>query len=506
MGYEYVLLAAAIILPLGLFSILKGDPSDPASFATQKSKLPGAFTDGSNTSKSKKKKNKKKNKSNVNGVAEASDDSEADEKSVASVAVTTATKSESQTVISKKNKKGKGGSGGDNKETAFVPSQSTAAPTSLTSTTSNNKANNNNNTKNSSKSTTSAATSSSPTSAPLTSIEKFKLQKEEEKKQQRLELAKQQEPLKFAQAASHNAHQSSSSPNIVSIPGPGAMGNNKKKNRSGAAGSGLSHADFPSLARAEPAKPVATKEPKAPKQKKQKEPVKPAVVVPAPPEVIEESSEDEDEDEKVPSEHEQEVEHVESESEEEDKEEEEDEWTTVPGSAAPARSGGIDFNKPMDPWVAQQQKQKLERLQAADPHGEVTTQFARVLSIKPTVKEQAIREAVPDGFSVQKSRSGGSSSAGSRQYQSEEISKKQRENLAKAAKRKEEKAAQDALQAERLKAHMRQVKAEKMKDSYKAQTRKQAPVESRWTVNKQPQQPSSSTVSGGMSAGVNEKG
>lgn len=86
------------------------------------------------------------------------------------------------------------------------------------------------------------------------------------------------------------------------------------------------------------------------------------------------------------------------------------------------------------------------------------------------------------------------------------MTKKQRENLAKAAKKKEEKAAQDAIQEQRLKEHMRHVKAEKMKDFYKAQTRKSAPVDSRWNAPKQPQQPSSSAVSGGMSAQVNEKG
>lgn len=171
------------------------------------------------------------------------------------------------------------------------------------------------------------------------------------------------------------------------------MGNNKKKNnRSGAAGAGLSHAEFPTLARPEPAK-AAPKEPKAPKQKKPKE----VVVVPAPAPVPKEepvvtSDEEEQEEEPVLSESEHEV--------ESEQEQEQDEWTTV--ASNPSRSGGIDFSKPMDPWVAQQQKQKLERIAAADPHGEQDTQYARVLSIKPTVKEQAIREAIPDGFSTQK--------------------------------------------------------------------------------------------------------
>ncbi|KAF9384834.1 hypothetical protein CPB97_005347 [Podila verticillata] len=485
MGYEYALLAAAIIIPLGLFSILKGDPSDPA-FAAQKNSLPGAFG-GDNSSKAKKKKPKKKKSSNgANEAAHASDDSEPEE---VPVAITSAKKSDFQTVSSKKNKgkgnknsissNGSAGSAQASSLTTAAPATSASLSASVTTTS----------TKGSSKTTNNNTSTSS--SAPLTSIEKYRQQKLDQHKQQ---LA-QQEPLKFAQAASQNTHQSPSSPNVVSIPGPGAMGNNKKKNnRSGAAGSGLSHAEFPSLARPEPAK-AAPKEPKAPKQKKPKEVI---VAPPAPvpkKEPAVSSDEEEQEEEPVLSESEHEM--------EPEQEQEQEEWTTV--ASNPSRSGGIDFSKPMDPWVAQQQKQKLERIAAADPHGEQDTQYARVLSIKPTVKEQAIREAIPDGFSTQKSRSSGASS-GSRQYQSEEVSKKQRENLAKAAKKKEEKAAQDAIQEQRLKEHMRQVKAEKMKEFYKAQTRKSAPVESRWNAPKQPQQPSSSAVSGGMSAQVNEKG
>ncbi|KAG0088092.1 hypothetical protein BGZ92_006638 [Podila epicladia] len=489
MGYEYALLAAVIIIPLGLFSFLKGDPSDPA-FAAQKNSLPGAFGDSS--SKAKKKKSKKKKTNNgANGAANASDDSEPED--VPAVAISSA-KNDFQTVSSKKNKNkgnknssstGSGGSAQASSSTTAAPTASlSSAITTTTSTTTS--------TKGSSKTSYNASTSLSSSSAPLTSIEKYRQQKFDQHKQ----LLAQQEPLKFAQAASQNAHQPPSSPNVASIPGPGAMGNNKKKNRSGAAGSGLSHAEFPSLSRPEPAKTVP-KEPKAPKQKKPKEVVPAPAPVPKEEPVVASSDEEEQEEKPVLSESEHDLE------QEQEQEQEQDEWTTV--ASNPSRSGGIDFSKPMDPWVAQQQKQKLERIAAADPHGEQTAQYARVLSIKPTVKEQAIREAIPDGFSTQKSRSSGSSSA-PRQYQSEEVTKKQRENLAKAAKRKEDKAAQDAIQEQRLKEHMRQVKAEKMKEFYKAQTRKQAPVESRWNAPKQPQQPSSSTVSGGMSAQVNEKG
>lgn len=171
------------------------------------------------------------------------------------------------------------------------------------------------------------------------------------------------------------------------------MGNNKKKNRSGAAGSGLSHAEFPTLSRPEPAK-AEPKEPKAPKQKKPKDVAPAPAPVPKEEPVVASSDEEEQEKEPVLSESEHELES------EQEQEQVQDEWTTV--ASNPSRSGGIDFSKPMDPWVAQQQKQKLERIAAADPHGEQSTQYARVLSIKPTVKEQAIREAIPDGFSTQK--------------------------------------------------------------------------------------------------------
>ncbi|KAF9299683.1 hypothetical protein BGZ74_008760 [Mortierella antarctica] len=494
MGYEYALLAAAIIIPLGLFSILKGNPSD-AALASQKNSLPGAFGDSS--SKAKKKKSKKKKTANgANGAANASDDSEPED--VPAVVISSAKKNDFQTVGSKKNKnKGnKNSSSSGSGETAQASSSTTAAPTSASlssATTTTTTTTTTTSTKGSSKTTNNNnSTSPSSSSAPLTSIEKYRQQKLDQHKQQ---LA-QQEPLKFAQAASQNAHQSPSSPNVASIPGPGAMGNNKKKNRSGAAGSGLSHAEFPTLSLPEPAK-AEPKEPKAPKQKKPKDVAPAPAPVPKEEPVVASSDEEEQEKEPVLSESEHKLES------EQEQEQVQDEWTTV--ASNPSRSGGIDFSKPMDPWVAQQQKQKLERIAAADPHGEQSTQYARVLSIKPTVKEQAIREAIPDGFSTQKSRSSGSSSA-PRQYQSEEVTKKQRENLAKAAKRKEDKAAQDAIQEQRLKDHMRQVKAEKMKEFYKSQSRKQAPVESRWNAPKQPQQPSSSTVSGGMSAQVNEKG
>lgn len=190
------------------------------------------------------------------------------------------------------------------------------------------------------------------------------------------------------------------------------MGNNKKKNR-GQAGAGLSHAEFPSLSRPEPAPTPAPKQPKQKKDKKDKVAVKPEPV-PEPksePVPVQESEDESDEDESDDKDQQMRDDQLMaqqlawSDGEAEQEGEEEDEWTTVSGNgAAPVRSGGIDFSKPMDPWVAQRQRQLQDDIAAADPHGEQTTQFARVLSIKPTVKEDRLREAIPDGFSVQKSK------------------------------------------------------------------------------------------------------
>lgn len=382
MGYEYILLAAAIIVPLGVFSILKSGDSTPKGLATTSS-LPGAFGDSS-PSKSKKKKQKKKSGAAKNTtLSEKQDESEESEPEVAAPPAP-ASKKETrvETPSSKKSAvketKGSVGNGATNKKAGTTveasksknstpAAPSPATPTSSSPATTPAKTIASDLSKNDSK----KANTDNNTVKPA-SVENWKKQKQEQNKEL---LTKQQEQLRFAAAAAKNADHSSSSSNITSIPGPGAMGNSKKKNRSNAS-AGLSHAEFPVL---------GTPEPKQPKPKIAKQPT-PAKVVPqiAQHENEEESSEEENV------------------SEEEQEEEEEEEWTTVEKSTPPARSGGIDFSKPMDPWVAQQQQQKLERIAAADPHGEQTTQFARVLSIKPTVKEERIREAIPDGFSTQK--------------------------------------------------------------------------------------------------------
>ncbi|KAF8935955.1 hypothetical protein BGZ58_004691 [Dissophora ornata] len=475
MGYEYILIAAAILIPLGLFSVFKGDPATGTQLAEKKASLPGSFGDSTSTKSKKKKPKKKKGSSSTQATgASAEQEQESEESEVETKVVTQTAKKSNVTVASTKKGTGK-------KETAApvatgnvstTKSNTSVAPSPQTSSSSSNTNNSSNNSKN---------TAESKTVKP-TSVENWKKQRQEQQKEL---LSKQQDQLQFASAAAKNTSSSSldSSTHIASIPGPGAMGNSKKAKR-GNAGSGLSHAEFPTLSRPQPTSAPAPKQPKPPKQKK--EAVKKPEPEPEPelePEPVQPSDEEEEEEEGSDEDH------VAS---EDDDDKEEVEWTTV--NSTQSRFGGIDFSKPMDPWVAQQQQQKLERIAAADPHGEQTEKFARVLSIKPAAKEERIREAIPDGFSTQKTRSGGSS-GGSGQYQSAELTKKQRENIAKAAKKKEEKAAQDAIQEQRRLEHMRQVKSEKMKEFYRAQTRKQAPVESRWDAPKN----TAPSSSGGMS-------
>ncbi|KAG0252692.1 DEAD (Asp-Glu-Ala-Asp) box polypeptide 59 [Mortierella polycephala] len=498
MSYEYILLAAAIIIPLSLFNVFKSDHGSGIALADKKTSLPGAFGD-MGSSKSKKKRSKKKNSSKGSSTAatqvnnstaeqdQGSSESEAEEKVLAQVVK----KSDSPATNSRKKKKGSvaaagsavngdnsNSSSGTNKGSSASKAESVPSPATHSPTNSDSKDNSSNSNK-----------------PKPTSVESWKKQKQE---QQREFLTKQQQPLQFASAAAKNSSLSSSpssSPHIASIPGPGNMGNNSKKKNRSHAGSGLSHAEFPTLSRPEPAPAPAPKQPK-PKKEKKEATRKP---MPEPEPESEPESEAEVQVEENEEDEEEEVEHDEP---QQPQDSDENEWTTI--DSAQGRSGGIDFSKPMDPWVAQQQRQRLERVAVADPHGEQSSQFARVLSIKPTVKEERIREAIPDGFTTQKSRSAGSS-VGSSSYQSAEMTKKQRENLAKAARKKEEKAAMESVQEQRRKEHMRQVKAEKMKEFYKAQTRKQQAPESRWDVPKDTA-PSSSTVSGGMSSEVNHKG
>jgi hypothetical protein len=430
MGYEYILLAAAIIVPLGIFSIFKGDPTGAVQVGNEKrSSLPGAFGNDNNTSaKSKKKKSKKKNKgantatTGVTGAAAGNDDndesseSEVEEKKTMTRQNKKSNSSPTQVVppTKKANNNSKGSNtthSSSSPSAASIPSSNNKPNSGSSQESAKAKSNNNNNSNTASKKTTvaSAPTVTAPSSAATgnkaTSVEDWKKQRQAE---QREILAKQQETLQFSSAASKNTSSFSSSPNVTSIPGPGAMGNNKKKNR-GQAGAGLSHAEFPSLSRPEPAPAPAPKQPKQKKDKKDKVAVKPEPVPEPQPEPVQESEDESDEDNKEQQMRDdqlmaQQLAWSEGDAEQEE-EEEEDEWTTVSGNgAAPARSGGIDFSKPMDPWVAQRQRQLQDDIAAADPHGEQTTQFARVLSIKPSVKEERSREAIPDGFSVQKSK------------------------------------------------------------------------------------------------------
>ncbi|KAF9113198.1 hypothetical protein BGX27_002039 [Mortierella sp. AM989] len=494
MGYEYILIVAAILIPLALFSVFKGDQVAGTHSGKKKASFPGAF--GDTTSKSKKKKPKKKSATAKGNSAEAVGYSAEKEKDTSESEVETkvvAQPSKKNNVTTTQVKSGK-----VKNESAKVIKSSNGNNNDNASSKSNNDDTNKTKSKDSAIALPTIPTVSasfvddaSKTAKPA-SVENWKKQKQEQQKEL---LAKQQEQLQFASAAARNAS-FDSSPHIASIPGPGAMGNNKKKNRNNAA-SGLSHSEFPALSKPEPASASVPKQPKQPKQKKDpvKKPEPKPEPEPEPEPEISQSEEEEEEEEELQSQ----ASSTDDDASQDDKKEE---WTTV--SSTQSRSGGIDFSKPMDPWVAQQQRQRLERIAVVDPHGEQIENFARVLSIKPTAKVERIHEDLPDGFQTQKSRSG-TSSGGSNQYQSAELTKKQRENLAKAAKKKEEKAAMDAAQEKRRLEHMRQVKAEKMKEFYRSQTRKQTPVESRWDVPKTGA-PSSSTVSGDSVSAQTDKG
>ncbi|KAG0212367.1 hypothetical protein BGX31_001512 [Mortierella sp. GBA43] len=473
MQFDYVLLAVLILIPLGLFRIFRSDPLPGLGSTPGKASLPGAFGD---STKAKKKRAKKKGGANKSGhsttePAEPEQESQ-DESESEPVATIQSQSSESRDVTmatdSKKAGKKKVSPSSVSVKSNDTNSEKGSTTTSLAvSASSASEVNHSNNNNIINVNSNNNSNNNSKTAKP-TSVENWKRTHQGQQKEQ---LAKQQELLQFAAAASKNVTPSSVDPSlhIASIPGPGATGSDNKKKRNNA-GSGLSHTDFPILARPQPTSSAAPRQPKPLKQKKEVsknrgiEPVdepKRSLVQPG---VGGDDEMDEDDEE------------YEDEEEQRDKDGDK-EYDETRTNSAESRSGGIDFDKPMDPWVAQKQREMLERVSDADPHGERTEKYARVLSIKPAAKDERISEPIPDGFEVQRSRVGGGSSGYSSQPPAE-LTKKQRENLARTAKKKEEKAAADALQEQRRRDHMKQLKGEKMREFYHAQ-RKQAP-ESRW--------------------------
>ena len=510
MGYDYVLPIFILILTVGAFYAFSGDRISRVA-SSSKASLPGAFSDSA--IKAKKKKPKKKSASHKSGstirdsveTEEGRDESEDDTKAPVNLTGDRKVTSGTETKAGKKKVSPSPSSVSvkSNDTNSEKGSTTTSLAVSASSASEVNHSNNNNiiniNSNNNSN-------NNSKTGKPA-SVENWKAARQGEKKEL---LAKQQENLQFSAAARSTTPSSiDSSLHIASIPGPGALG---KKGRNNTA-SGLSHTDFPVLARPQP---TSSAVPRQPKPSKPKEEVlkKPSFEpVDEPEGSIQFVGDDSDEEDDDDDEEGEEEEKAHQDPDNDDDDDDDDETKVL---LTESRSSDIDFNKPMDPWVAQQQRQRLERIATADPHGEQTEKFARVLTIKPVVKDERIFEPIPDGFAVQKckqyfalcildaalpllnteqdingvcaylicnlARAGGGSSGGSG-HQPTELTKKQRENISRAARKKEEKAALDALQEQRRKDHMKQVKGEKMNEFSRAQARKQAP-ESRWNTPK----------------------
>ncbi|KAI9495140.1 hypothetical protein BDB00DRAFT_870594 [Zychaea mexicana] len=132
-----------------------------------------------------------------------------------------------------------------------------------------------------------------------------------------------------------------------------------------------------------------------------------------------------------------------------------------------------------------------------DKHMDLTARYSRVMRIT-TEPEEEEWEPVPyeDGWESIDSSKKPIYSAPRTQ---EVASKKQRENQAKAAKRKEAKAAADALQAERLRRHQKELERRKINEFYSTGAGKNTP----W--GKKGQKGTSSKTPT-ATAGLNEKG
>ncbi|KAL0095718.1 hypothetical protein J3Q64DRAFT_1046566 [Phycomyces blakesleeanus] len=116
---------------------------------------------------------------------------------------------------------------------------------------------------------------------------------------------------------------------------------------------------------------------------------------------------------------------------------------------------------------------KKTRELEVDEHMDHTPRFARVLRIKTEEEEAFAPVPLEDGWSRQsvRPRTSGSSSSST----PEPLTKKQRENMARAAKRKEEKESHEALQAERLRRHQQQLDREKINSFYSSGAGKNTP-------------------------------
>ncbi|KAL0144504.1 hypothetical protein V8B55DRAFT_1453237 [Mucor lusitanicus] len=155
-----------------------------------------------------------------------------------------------------------------------------------------------------------------------------------------------------------------------------------------------------------------------------------------------------------------------------------------------------------------------EKVKEIDEHMDPTANYARVMRIKPEEEEEEW-EAVPaeDGWSQVKSRRPHTSSASPKisidrnaAINADQVDryipgldKKQRENLARQQKKKQQKAAADALQAERLRKHQKELEKIKIQEFYSSGKGKNTP----WGKNGQQQRSSKIPSS---TAGINEHG
>ncbi|KAL9539854.1 hypothetical protein MBANPS3_010025 [Mucor bainieri] len=155
-----------------------------------------------------------------------------------------------------------------------------------------------------------------------------------------------------------------------------------------------------------------------------------------------------------------------------------------------------------------------EKVKEIDEHMDPTANYARVIRIKPEEEEEEW-EAVPveDGWSQVKSRRPHTGSASPKisidknaAINADQVDryipgldKKQRENLARQQKKKQQKAAADALQAERLRKHQKELEKIKIQEFYSSGKGKNTP----WGKNGQQQRSSKIPSS---TAGINEHG
>ncbi|CAO3613739.1 unnamed protein product [Mucor fragilis] len=170
------------------------------------------------------------------------------------------------------------------------------------------------------------------------------------------------------------------------------------------------------------------------------------------------------------------------------------------------------------PLLASEEKEEdpvdQEKIKEIDEHMDPTANYARVMRIKPEEEEEEW-EAVPaeDGWSQVKSRRPHTSSASPKMSIDKNaainadqvdryipgLDKKQRENLARQQKKKQQKAAVDALQAERLRKHQKELEKIKIQEFYSSGKGKNTP----WGKNGQQQRSSKIPSS---TAGINEHG